>query len=386
MTETGWAVVLTYMDDGHVDDSDAAKIDYDDLLKDMKEGTEGENAARKKDGYPPVHLLGWAEKPHYDATAKKLYWAKEFHIEGSQQNSLNYDVRVLGREGVLSMNAIAGMNQLPQIHSDMNSLIEIAEFNESYRYAQFNKKTDRTAEYGLAGLIAVGVGAKLGLFAKLMGDHPRGQESHSRGPGRDRRIPGAAVWQEEGRFGLSHRFKVVIEPGGHELLVAAGENILARGIGGRVALATQLPRRTLRVLQGEADHRRDRVSRRFTAARHRGFPKPRAAKWLLCQARPRSDLRIASRSAPGAASPVRAACSVERATPLSTGGQRVTLKFLGTPVLGLRPGQFIDVEMADGTRERVPVVAVSEQGADVEVLELAPQALVRARGPFDAPR
>jgi hypothetical protein len=32
------------------------------------------------------------------------------------------------------------------------------------------------------------------------------------------------------------------------------------------------------------------------------------------------------------------------------------------------------------------VVAVSEQGADVEVLELAPQALVRARGPFDAPR
>jgi len=167
MTETGWAVVLTYMDDGHVDDSDAAKIDYDDLLKDMKEGTEGENAARKKDGYPPVHLLGWAEKPHYDATAKKLYWAKEFHIEGSQQNSLNYDVRVLGREGVLSMNAIAGMNQLPQIHSDMNSLIEIAEFNESYRYAQFNKKTDRTAEYGLAGLIAVGVGAKLGLFAKL---------------------------------------------------------------------------------------------------------------------------------------------------------------------------------------------------------------------------
>jgi uncharacterized membrane-anchored protein len=49
----------------------------------------------------------------------------------------------------------------------MKSLIEVAEFNEGHRYAEFNKKTDRTAEYGLAGLIAVGVGAKLGLFAKL---------------------------------------------------------------------------------------------------------------------------------------------------------------------------------------------------------------------------
>jgi hypothetical protein len=34
----------------------------------------------------------------------------------------------------------------------------------------------------------------------------------------------------------------------------------------------------------------------------------------------------------------------------------------------------------------VPLVAVREQGADVEVLELEPQSLVRARGPFDSPR
>src|SRR5688572_3110563 len=30
MSETGWAVILTYGDDGHVDDSDAAEINYDD--------------------------------------------------------------------------------------------------------------------------------------------------------------------------------------------------------------------------------------------------------------------------------------------------------------------------------------------------------------------
>jgi uncharacterized membrane-anchored protein len=163
----GWAVIVTYDEDGHIDDSDAKDIDYDDMLKDMKEGTEDNNKARKDAGYESVHLVGWAEKPHYDSSAKKLYWAKELKFEGAQASTLNYDVRVLGREGVLSMNAVASIGQLTQIRSEMKPLIEVAEFNEGYRYAEFNSKTDKLAEYGLGALIAGGVAAKLGLFAKL---------------------------------------------------------------------------------------------------------------------------------------------------------------------------------------------------------------------------
>lgn len=166
-SDAGWAVILTYEDDGHVDDTDAAEIDYDDMLKDMKEGTEDNNDARKQAGFEAVHLIGWAEKPHYDAAAKKLYWAKELDFEGSDSHTLNYDVRVLGREGVLSMNAVASMEQIEQIRAEMRPLIDVAEFNEGYRYAEFDSKTDRMAEYGLGALIVAGVGAKLGLFAKL---------------------------------------------------------------------------------------------------------------------------------------------------------------------------------------------------------------------------
>ena len=85
MSESGWAVILTYVDDGHVDDSDATEIDYDDMLKDMKEGTEDNNDARKEAGYAAVHLIGWAEPPRYDAATKKLYWAKELNFEGSRR-------------------------------------------------------------------------------------------------------------------------------------------------------------------------------------------------------------------------------------------------------------------------------------------------------------
>jgi uncharacterized membrane-anchored protein len=162
-----WAVILTYEEEGHIDDSDAAKIDYDDLLKDMKDGESDENKDRKKAGYEAVHTIGWAEKPRYDAAAKTLYWAKELDFEGSTAHTLNYDVRVLGREGVLSMNAVGTMSQLQQIRGDMRPLIQVAEFNSGHRYAEFNSKTDKLAEYGLGALIAGGVAAKLGLFAKL---------------------------------------------------------------------------------------------------------------------------------------------------------------------------------------------------------------------------
>jgi uncharacterized membrane-anchored protein len=167
-SDAGWAVIVTYDSDGHIDDSDAKDIDYDDMLKDMKSGTEDANAERKSAGYGAVHLVGWAEAPHYDSSAKKLYWAKELDFEGSGVHTLNYDVRVLGREGVLSMNAVSTVDALSQVRGDMRQLIEVAELNEGYRYAEFNSKTDRMAEYGLGALIAGGVAAKLGLFGKLL--------------------------------------------------------------------------------------------------------------------------------------------------------------------------------------------------------------------------
>jgi uncharacterized membrane-anchored protein len=162
----GWAVVLSYVDDGHVDDSDARKIDYKDLMSDMKKSTREDNEEREKAGYGKVELVGWATEPRYDAGTHKMYWAKELDFGGSQ-HTLNYDVRVLGREGVLSMNAVAGMNQLTSIQRDMTALQGLADFNKGYRYEEYNKGTDKLAAYGLGALVAGGVAAKMGLFAKL---------------------------------------------------------------------------------------------------------------------------------------------------------------------------------------------------------------------------
>ncbi|HWY24973.1 MAG TPA: DUF2167 domain-containing protein, partial [Nevskia sp.] len=81
MSRSGWGVVITYLDDGHVSDEDANKIDYTDLMKKMQKDDEADNEERKKQGFAGLHILGWAEPPSYDAQTHKMYWAKELKAD-----------------------------------------------------------------------------------------------------------------------------------------------------------------------------------------------------------------------------------------------------------------------------------------------------------------
>jgi uncharacterized membrane-anchored protein len=167
VSQKGWGVIITYQADGHVKDDDADSINYNDLLKDMKEATLAYNEERKKQGYAGMTLVGWAEKPSYDKATHKFYWAKELAEESNTQHSLNYNIRVLGRNGVLVLNAVAGMDQIADIKIEMQNVVAFTEFTQGNRYADFDSKTDRVAEYGLAALVAGGVAAKLGFFGKI---------------------------------------------------------------------------------------------------------------------------------------------------------------------------------------------------------------------------
>lgn len=143
----GWGVVIRYDDDGHVEDEDAAGIDYADLLKQMQKSTREENTERAKAGYDAVELVGWAATPHYDASTRKLYWAQELGFGDSREHTLNYNVRVLGKEGVLVLNAVASMVALPQVEKDMQQVLGFTHFQPGNRYEDFDPSTGRVAAW-----------------------------------------------------------------------------------------------------------------------------------------------------------------------------------------------------------------------------------------------
>jgi uncharacterized membrane-anchored protein len=159
-----WAVTIRSTEDGYVKDDEADKINYDDLLKKMQAAVHENNRKRKEQGYPAIELVGWAEPPHYDAATHKMYWARELNFEGEPANTLNYDIRILGRHGVLVLGAIASMEQLDEIRKAAPDILAMVDFNEGNRYTDFNPKVDKVATYGIAALVAGGLAAKLGFF------------------------------------------------------------------------------------------------------------------------------------------------------------------------------------------------------------------------------
>jgi len=167
LTPEGWAIVISYEEEGYVNDADAASIDYTKMLKDMQTSTVAANVERQKQGFEPVTLVGWAEPPSYNAATHKLYWAKELAFGSSPGHTLNYNIRILGRRGVLVLNAVAGMNQLQAIHDKSADILSAVEFNQGHRYADFLPGKDKAATYGITGLIIGAVAAKAGFFKLL---------------------------------------------------------------------------------------------------------------------------------------------------------------------------------------------------------------------------
>src|SRR4051812_33775929 len=166
-----WGAAITYEGSGYVTDKDAKTADYDALLTQLQSGEDEINAKRKQEGYPAQHLVGWAQPPSYDAASHSVVWAQNIAFDGQDDNSLNYDVRLLGRKGVLSLNMITTMSKLDETRRDAEQLARSADFTPGARYADF-KEGDDKAGYGIAGLVAAGLGVvavkKLGLLAILL--------------------------------------------------------------------------------------------------------------------------------------------------------------------------------------------------------------------------
>lgn len=166
--DDSWAVVVRFDDSGYVSDEDAHEMDYDEILKGMQQAAEANNEKRRKNGYPAMTLKGWALPPHYDAQSKVLHWAKDFAVEGSEEDALNYDVRVLGRRGVVSLNCLASMSQVKEVEKHTPELVSMVSFNTGHAYADYDASTDKKAAYGIAGLIAGGaIAAKTGLLKTI---------------------------------------------------------------------------------------------------------------------------------------------------------------------------------------------------------------------------
>jgi uncharacterized membrane-anchored protein len=165
--EDEWFIVFEFSDVGYVSDDDREELDSDALLDALRQGTERSNAERLRRGWPTMQIVGWEREPNYDAQTNNLEWAVRAESEG--EPIVNFNTRLLGREGVMEVNLVVDPDKLAATLPEYKSLLGGYSYVPGKRYAEF-RAGDKIARYGLAGLVTGGAAAvalKVGLFKKL---------------------------------------------------------------------------------------------------------------------------------------------------------------------------------------------------------------------------
>lgn len=156
---------------GYVKDDDARDWNADELLENLKEGTEAGNQERRERGIPEFVVSGWVEKPAYDAASHRLVWSAAVRDKNPSGagggDGVNYNTYQLGREGYMSMNLVTDLATVEQQKPFARALLAGLEFNDGKRYADFDASTDKVAAYGLAALVGGIAAKKIGLLATL---------------------------------------------------------------------------------------------------------------------------------------------------------------------------------------------------------------------------
>jgi uncharacterized membrane-anchored protein len=168
--ESSWFVTMEYEPSGYIKDDDAKDWDADELLQNLKDGTEAANEHRREIGVGEIQVTRWVERPAYDAQTHRLVWSAEARQKGGQDPdpTVNYNTYVLGREGYVSLNLITNSSTVEADKPSAHQLLAAVNFNDGKRYADFNGSTDKVAAYGLAALIGGIAAKKLGLIGVIL--------------------------------------------------------------------------------------------------------------------------------------------------------------------------------------------------------------------------
>lgn len=162
-----WFVVFEFSDVGYIKDDEKDSLDADAILSTIREGTEEGNKERASRGIPPMHVTGWKFPPSYDPTSHNLQWCIAAESEGRQ--ILNYNTRILGRNGVMEATLVCSPDELDTVVAKYKSLIGGFQYIPGSKYGEY-RTGDKVAAYGLTALVAGGglaAAAKTGLLGKL---------------------------------------------------------------------------------------------------------------------------------------------------------------------------------------------------------------------------
>lgn len=165
-----WHLSFEYLDIGHVPDDEKQSLDAAAILREKQIRQISANEQLRRRGWEALHPIEWLSPPAYEADTKRLSWSLRLTKEAPATGEVcNYNVRLLGRTGVMSVTLACDPREAKALLPQVKSLLAGYEFTSGQSYGEW-RVGDKVAAYGLTGLITGGGAAALtksGLIPKL---------------------------------------------------------------------------------------------------------------------------------------------------------------------------------------------------------------------------
>ncbi len=152
-----WFILFSFDGTGYVKDDGRELLDgpaADAMLDSIRTATAQGKEERRVHGWPDLNVVGWEERPFYDNSTHNLTWAlRGRSVDG---DIVNYNSRLLGRNGFMSVNLVLRPELLPATVPTYRYLTSNIAFNSGLKYEEF-RRGDKVADYTLATLVTGGV-------------------------------------------------------------------------------------------------------------------------------------------------------------------------------------------------------------------------------------
>lgn len=162
-----WSIIFSYDPIGYVKEDEKESLDSQAILQSIKEATEEGNKIRIERGFPALNVIGWYEEPHYDADSHNLVWVLLAEEADTQIQIVNYNIRLLGRHGVMQVILVSDPATLATTRAYLDDIIAHFSWKQGKSYAEW-VAGDKVAEIGLTALIVGGAAAAAtGLLGQI---------------------------------------------------------------------------------------------------------------------------------------------------------------------------------------------------------------------------
>ena len=148
-----WFAVFSHSGTGHIDDRDQAALDPVSLLTALQDDNQRLNVERSKQGWSAMDLQAWHRPPSYSAATNRLTWSTR--LVSDDAAVINYDVRLLGRDGVISARLVTDSDSVLLSTSQFVEVMLTYTFKDGFRYADF-RAGEQLADASLTTLIVQG--------------------------------------------------------------------------------------------------------------------------------------------------------------------------------------------------------------------------------------